>query len=37
VEPIFHFLHEEEIDPSQITLYKRGVHKSFLQQWITER
>ena len=37
VEPISHFLHEEEIDPSQITLYKSGVHKSFLQQWITER
>jgi hypothetical protein len=37
VEPISHFLHEEEIDPSQITLYKCRVHKSFLQQWITER
>ena len=37
VEPISHFLHEEEIDPSQITTYKVGVHKNFLQQWITER
>ena len=35
-EPISHFLHEEEIDPSQITIYKIGVHKSFLQQWITD-
>jgi hypothetical protein len=37
VEPISHFLHEEEIGPSQITLYKIDVHKSFLQQWITEK
>jgi hypothetical protein len=34
-EPISHFRHEEEIDPSQITIYKIGVHKSFLHQWIT--
>jgi hypothetical protein len=34
VEPISHFLHEEQIDPSQITIYKVGVHKRFLQQWI---
>jgi hypothetical protein len=33
-EPISHFLHEEEIDPSQITTYKIGVHKSFFHQWI---
>ena len=37
VEPISHFLHEEEIDPSQITLYKIGVHKSFLQQWVKRK
>ena len=37
LEPISHFLHEEEIDPSQITLYKIGVHQNFLKQWITER
>jgi hypothetical protein len=37
LEPISHFLHEEEIDPSQTTLYKIGVHQSFLKQWITER
>ncbi len=35
VEPISHFLHEEEIDPSQITIYKIGIHKSYLHQWIT--
>jgi hypothetical protein len=34
-EPISNFLYEEEIDPSQITIYKIGVHKSFLDQWIT--
>jgi hypothetical protein len=34
VEPITRFLHEEEIDPSQITTYKVDVHKRFLQQWI---
>jgi hypothetical protein len=37
VEPISHFLHEEEIDPTQVTSYKIGVHKNFLQRWITER
>jgi hypothetical protein len=37
VEPISHFLHEEQIDPNQITTYKMGVHKRFLQPWITER
>jgi hypothetical protein len=37
VEPISHFLHEEQIEPSQITMYKIGVHKSFLQQWINGR
>jgi hypothetical protein len=36
VESISHFLHEEQIDPNQITTYKMGVHKGFLQQWITE-
>jgi len=34
-EAITQFLHEEEIDPSQITMYKIGIHKSFLHQWIT--
>lgn len=34
-EPISNFLYEEEIDPSQITIYKIGIHKSFLDQWIT--
>jgi hypothetical protein len=28
------FLHEEEIDPTQITGYKTGVHKKFLRQWM---
>lgn len=37
VEPISHFLHEEQIEPSQITIYKIGVHKTFLQQWVNER
>jgi hypothetical protein len=37
LEQISHFLHEEEIEPTQITSYKISVHKSFLQQWITER
>lgn len=37
VEPLEHFLHEEEIDPSQIGEYKVGVHKSFLKRWMTER
>jgi hypothetical protein len=37
VEPISHFLHEEQIDPSQITTYKMRVHKGFLRQWISER
>jgi len=36
LEPISHFLYEEEIHPNQITLYKIGVHKSFLQRWMAE-
>ena len=34
VEPIEHFLHEEEIDLSQITRYKIGLHQKFLKEWI---
>jgi hypothetical protein len=33
-EPIEKFLHEEEIDPEQITHYKIGVHKKFLRKWV---
>jgi len=36
LEPISYFLHEEEIAPNQITLYKIGVHKTFLQHWMAE-
>jgi hypothetical protein len=35
-EPILHFLHEEEIDPQQITVYKVSVHKTFLKTWVAE-
>jgi hypothetical protein len=28
------FLHEEEIDPVQSTIYKAELHKDFLSQWI---
>jgi len=31
-EPIERFLHEEEIDPHQITQYKIGVHKKMLKE-----
>jgi hypothetical protein len=34
-EPIADFLHEEEIDPAQITNYKNEVHKQYLSRWIT--
>jgi len=34
VEPIEHFLHEEEIDPRQITHYKIGLHQKFLRDWM---
>jgi len=30
------FLHEEEIDPKQITDYKTSVHKKFLQSWMAD-
>ena len=30
------FLHEEEIEPKQITDYKTSVHKKFLQRWMAE-
>jgi len=36
LEPISYFLHEEEIAPNQITLYKIDVHKTFLQHWMAE-
>ena len=31
------FLHEEEIDPEQITDYKTGVHKKFLKGWMADK
>ena len=34
VEPIERFLHEEEIDPKQITSYKIGLHQKFLKEWM---
>jgi hypothetical protein len=34
-EPL-RFLHEEEIDPEQITDYKVSVHKKFLRTWMAE-
>jgi hypothetical protein len=36
-EPILHFLHEEEIDPKQITSYKTAVHRRFLEKWIVNK
>jgi hypothetical protein len=33
-EPIADFLHEEEIDPTQITNYKNEIHKQHLSRWI---
>jgi hypothetical protein len=30
------FLHEEEIEPAQITSYKIALHKQFLSQWVTD-
>jgi len=35
-EPITHFLHEEEIDPSQVGHYKTGIHKKFLEKWVSD-
>ena len=35
-ERISRFLYEEDIDPSQITGYKTGLHKRFLAQWIID-
>lgn len=35
-DPIARFLHEEEIDPKQITDYKIKVHRKFLEQWIAD-
>jgi hypothetical protein len=34
VDPIEPFLHEEEIDPKQITHYKTDLHQKLLKQWI---
>ena len=34
VEPIEHFLYEEEIDPKQITRYKIALHQKFLKEWM---
>jgi hypothetical protein len=34
--PILVFLHEEEIEPAQITSYKIALHKQFLSQWVTD-
>jgi hypothetical protein len=36
VEPIANFLHEEDIDPTQITNYKTEIHKQYLSRWITD-
>jgi hypothetical protein len=33
---ISHFLHEETIDPTQITGYKTALHKRFLSTWIAD-
>ena len=33
-EPIADFLHEEEIDPTQITNYKTEIHQQCLSRWI---
>lgn len=35
-EPISSFLHEEEIDPTQITNYKTDLHKQYLSRWIAD-
>jgi hypothetical protein len=35
-EPIYQFLHEEEIDPNQAGAYKQTLHQSFLRRWIQE-
>lgn len=35
-EPIADFLHEEEIDPTQITNCKTEIHKQYLSRWITD-
>ena len=35
-EAISRFLHEEDIDPAQITDYKTALHKQFLSKWIAE-
>jgi|SRR5579872_2474277 len=33
---ISRFLHEEDIEPAQITDYKIGIHKQFLLKWIAD-
>jgi hypothetical protein len=35
-EPIADFLHEEEIDPTQITNYKTEIHRQYLSRWMTD-
>jgi hypothetical protein len=35
-EPISGFLHEEEIDLTQITNYKTDLHKQYLSRWIAD-
>jgi hypothetical protein len=35
-KPISGFLHEEEIDPTQIRNYKTDVHKQYLSRWIAD-
>ena len=35
-KPIADFLHEEEIDPTQITNYKIEIHKQYLSRWVTD-
>ena len=36
LEPIADFLHEEDIDPTQITNYKTDLHKQYLSRWIAD-
>jgi hypothetical protein len=36
-EAISHFLYEEDIEPEQITSYKKAVHRQFLSTWMVEQ
>jgi hypothetical protein len=35
-EPIFRFLHEEEINPDQAGAHKKALHQRFLRRWMEE-